>query len=97
MRILGFDWDDINRRKLRMHDLEPADIEDLFESGDPLAFRHPTDRRRYLALGFTPDGRFVIVVFEHDPPTRWVRVVTAYEPTDERWWQRYAKAKRTDR
>ncbi len=62
VRILGFDWDE-------------------------------TNRRRHIALGFVPDGRFVLVVFEHDPETRWVRVVTAYEPTQSGWWHRYAKAK----
>lgn len=93
MRILGFDWDRTNVRKLHAHDLEPDDVEELFESGEPYVFRHASRRRRHIALGFVPDGRFVLVVFEHDPETRWVRVVTAYEPADDRWWYRYARAK----
>jgi hypothetical protein len=46
-----------------------------------------------IALGFVPDDRFVLVVFQYDEATCWVRVVTAYEPTSNRWWKIYAKAK----
>jgi predicted component of type VI protein secretion system len=49
-----------------------------------------------VALGFAPEGRFVLVVFEYDEETRWIRVVTAYEPTDSSWWKKYAKAKGLD-
>lgn len=91
MQILGFDWDATNRRKLELHDLGPGDMEELFESGSPHVFRR--DQIRHLALGFVPDGRFVLVVFEYDQETLWVRVVTAYEPTNTGWWKRYAKAK----
>ena len=93
MRILGFDWDEHNRRKLDDHELDPESVEELFETGDPLVIRHPSVAGRFLALGFVPDGRFVLVVFERDQETRWVRVVTAYEPSSSRWWQEYEKAK----
>ena len=97
MRIAGFDWDRTNVGKLAAHDLEPDDVEWLFEWGDPDIFDHPTRRGRLVALGFVPDERFVLVVFEHDEETRWIRVVTAYEAEHERWWQIYAKAKKLDR
>jgi uncharacterized DUF497 family protein len=93
VRILGFDWDETNRRKLAAHELDPDDVEWLFDSGDPDVFDHPKDARRYIALGFVPDERFVLVVFEHDPETQWVRVVTAYEAEHEKWWEIYRKAK----
>ena len=96
MRILGFQWDAINREKLAAHDLEPDDVEWLFELGDPDIFDHPTHRGRFIALGFVPDDRFVLVSFEYDKKTRWVRVVTAYEAEHERWWKIYAKAKKLD-
>ena len=96
MRILGFDWDAINRKKVESHDLETDDVEALFESGEPWVFRHTTDAGRTLALGFVPDGRFVLVVFEHDKTTRWARVVTAYEPTNPGWWKKYAGKKGLD-
>jgi uncharacterized DUF497 family protein len=93
VRILGFDWDEVNRRKVEAHDLEPDDVESLFEAGDPDVFDHPKRKGRHVALGFVPDGRFVLVVFEYERETRWIRVVTAYEAENERWWEIYAKAK----
>ena len=93
MRILGFDWDETNRRKVEEHELDADDVEALFESGDPYVFRHSFDSGRRIALGLVPDGRFVLVVFEYDHSIRWVRVVTAYEPTSTQWWKKYATAK----
>ena len=91
MRIRGFDWDETNRRKTEEHDLDPESVEGLFAGNDLVVVRHPSKRERYLALGFVPDGRFVVVVFDYDPETHWVRVVTAYEPTSPRWWQQYTR------
>jgi uncharacterized DUF497 family protein len=93
MVILGFDWDETNRRKLELHDLAAEDVEDLFELGRPYIFKHPKNPSRHVALGFVPDERFVLVVCEYDKQTRWVRVVTAYEPSSEEWWKTYSKAK----
>ena len=93
MLVLGFDWDKKNQAKLQLHDLEPDDVEFLFEDGDPVYLEHPTDRRRHIALGFVPDERFVLVVLEYNRTTRWVRVVTAYEPTSQVWWKCYARSK----
>jgi len=96
VRILGFEWDEVNRDKLAAHDLEADDVQWLFELGDPDIFDHPTHRGRRIALGFVPDDRFVLVSFEYDKKTRWVRVVTAHEAKHERWWEIYAKAKKLD-
>ena len=93
MRVLGFDWDERNLRKLERHDLDPDSVEEIFAGPDLVVLRHPSKEGRYFALGFAPDGRFVLAVFEHDRETRWVRVVTAYEPTNPRWWNEYAKLK----
>jgi hypothetical protein len=71
--LLGFDWDATNRRTLAGHELEPDDVEWLFEEGDPDVFEHPARRGRFVALGFIPDRRFALVVFEYDAETRWVR------------------------
>ena len=97
MRILGFDWDETNRAKVELHDLDPESIEDLFECGAPWFLRHPTVRGRFLALGFVPDERFTLVVFDYDPTTRWVRVVTAYEPTSPKWWKEYEERAKAGR
>ncbi len=93
MRIAGFVWDETNRFKLELHGLEPDDVEWLFVDGDPHVFDHPTRKERLMALGFVPDERFVVVVFEYEKKSRQVRVVTAYEAEHERWWKIYAKAK----
>lgn len=97
MRIQGFDWDETNRRKIEHHDLDPDSVEELFAETDCVVIAHPSKRERYLALGFVPDGRFVVVVFDHDSETQWVRVVTAYEPTSPRWWRQYTRLVRTRR
>ena len=89
MKYLGFEWDDQNAGKVAGHDLAPRDVEDLFDQGQPVFMRLPGCRDRNIALGFTPDGRFVLVVFVYDKEARWVRVVTAYEAEHERWWQIY--------
>src|SRR5476651_2274354 len=93
MLIRGFDWDEVNVEKLKLHDLQPDDVEWLFEYGDSEILRHPDKQNRWIGLGFAPDERFILVPFEYDKKTRWVRVVTAYEPTSDRWWKTYAKSK----
>ena len=92
--IVGFVWDSINTEKIDAHRLEPEDIEGLFDEA-PVVFQHPGHPQRWLALGFVPepDDRFVLVSFDIDEETSWARVVTAFEPTNEKWWRIYAKAK----
>lgn len=89
--ILGFDWDDINIAKVRRHDLEPDDVEEVFS--DAVILDHPEHPRRLLALGHVPDGRFVLVPFEYADDLHWVRVVTAYEAAHQRYWKLYEGAK----
>ncbi|OGQ88487.1 MAG: hypothetical protein A2289_08920 [Deltaproteobacteria bacterium RIFOXYA12_FULL_58_15] len=91
--IGGFVWDSINTEKIDDHGLEREDIEGLFDEA-PVVFQHPKYPQRWMALGFVPepDDRFLLVSFEIND-TSWVRVVTAFEPTNEKWWRIYAKAK----
>ncbi len=93
--VKSFVWDETNRQKLRDHDLDEIDIEWTFwgEKLPPHIFRHPKVPDRWIALGFTLDGSFVLIVFEHKTDDRSIRVVTAYRPTNERWWRLYAQAK----
>ena len=93
MRIDGYVWDRINREKVELHGLEPDEVEDLFEDGSPYFIPNPPPENRHIALGFLPDSRFALVVFEYDASIRFVRVVTAYEPTSEKWWRTYAQEK----
>lgn len=96
MHILGFDWDSVNTAKLAVHGLTPQDIEELFDQS-PVFIRHSELKHRRIALGFLPepDDRFVLVSFELNEETYWARVVTAFEPTNQKWWRTYAKAKRS--
>lgn len=91
--IGGFDWDETNVGKLAVHGLKPNDVEDFFDFCEPVVFQHPKHRERWLALGVLADERFILVSFELDEETRWARVVTAFEPTGEKWWKSYAKSK----
>ena len=94
MRIQGFDWDETNLEKLALHELTAEDVEYLFEDGDPYEFRHPTRAVRWISLGFVPDDRFVLVVFEYDADTQWARVVTAFESDSEWYWRLYEENKK---
>ena len=89
MRVSTFEWDLTNVEKLEDHDLGPDDVEHLFAFGDPVFRRHARIPGRFIALGFVPDARFVLVVFTHNKKRRAVRIVTAYEPTDPSWRMRY--------
>lgn len=89
MRISLVEWDRKSVRKIEGHDLDPEDVESLFEIGEPIYLRHPKVPGRYISLGFVPDGRFVLVVFAYNRRRRAARVVTAYEPTDPSWRIRY--------
>ena len=60
---------------------------------DSTAFvQHDRIDGRLIALGFLLDGRMVVSPFEYDVDLRWVRVVTPYEPTADRWWTEYERA-----
>ena len=50
MRILGFDWNEINAQTVEHHGLGAEDIEELF-AGKPVVFRHPEKPYRWIALG----------------------------------------------
>jgi len=89
VRVSTFDWEKQNIEKVEAHDLGPDDVEFLFAFGDPVFRRHATIPGRFIALGFVPDGRFVLVVFAYNRKHKAVRVVTAYEPTDPSWRRRY--------
>jgi len=92
--IDGFIWDRVNTEKIAEHGLEEQDVEGVFAES-PVVFQHPEHPHRWLALGFppAPDDRFLLVSFELEGETGWARVVTAFEPTNEKWWRIYEKAK----
>ena len=61
----GFDWDQENEEKYRKHGLTLDEIESIFESKVHVSahYRHATSEDRYQAVGITPAGRYVFLVF----------------------------------
>jgi uncharacterized DUF497 family protein len=61
----GFDWDDGNRGKCQKHGVPIAEIEALFASSVVLLpeVAHSVDEQRFRAIGRTPRGRHIFVVF----------------------------------
>jgi uncharacterized DUF497 family protein len=81
MEIWSFFWDDEqdpegNIEHIAEHDLTVEDVEHVL--------KYPTEEGTSkssglpAAWGFTPDGRFIIVVYE-EVAEKTVRVITAYE------------------
>ena len=63
--VSGFSWDDGNRDQCQKHGVSVAEVEALFES-DIMLFpdvAHSGQEGRVIAVGTTPDGRNVLVVF----------------------------------
>jgi uncharacterized DUF497 family protein len=93
VRVSHFDWDAGNVSKLEAHDLSPEEVELLFIDGDPVSRRHSRIRSSVIALGFVPDGRFILVVFSYSKRRKAIRVITAYEPTEPAWRIQYEALK----
>lgn len=65
-QLVGFDWDEGNRGKCEKHGVSVAEIEDLFVR-NALAVRpdpaHSATEVRFQAIGLTPAGRHVLIVY----------------------------------
>lgn len=80
-RIVGFDWDDGNRRKSAdKHAVGPSEAEESFFN-DPLLIvedaRHSQAEPRYHALGKTNLGRSLHVTFTLRAGITLIRVISA--------------------
>jgi uncharacterized DUF497 family protein len=80
-RIVGFDWNDGNRRKSsHKHAVSPSEAEEVF-FGDPLLIvedmRHGQAEPRYHALGKTVAGRRLHVTFTLRAEATLIRVISA--------------------
>jgi len=66
IRVLGFDWDKGNRDKCRKHGLDLLEIEAFFKQESVYitpAPNHSEKETRYLAAGWSPNGKPMLVVF----------------------------------
>ncbi len=78
MKINGFEWDSANIEHITRHGVEWEEAEEVLKSSP--WFRRARDGR-YLAVGQTETGRYLVIVFEFNPGTK-ARVVTA-RPANE--------------
>ncbi|CAI2717055.1 BrnT family toxin [Nitrospina watsonii] len=66
LTVLGFDWDTGNRNKCRKHGLDLLEIEGFFKQ-EALYVAPALDpsqqETRYLAVGRSPNGKPMLVVF----------------------------------
>ena len=72
MAALDFEWDDDNIEHIARHHVEIDEAEAVFENR-PLITR--IEERKYLAIGHTDEGRYLVVVFVRKPGR--TRVITA--------------------
>lgn len=80
-QIVGFDWDEGNRRKsVDKHDVTQAEAEQLFFN-EPLIVApdagHSADETRYHALGRTDTDRLLHVTFTLRERDSLIRVISA--------------------
>jgi len=65
LRVAGFEWDDGNRDRCQKHGVSRRAVESLFHwpfavFPDPA---HSGKEERFKAIGWTDDGRAVLIVF----------------------------------
>jgi uncharacterized DUF497 family protein len=93
-RIVGFEWDDGNRRKSAdKHDVSPAEAEQVFLNTPLLLLRdteHSTIEPRFHAYGKTHAGRLLQVAFTLRHDETMLRVISA-RPMSAKERIRYAK------
>jgi len=71
-RIESFEWDQRNLHKPLRHGVTPGEAEEVFYNRP---FFKKTREDRYLALGVTDAGRYLVVVFTYRAGV--VRIITA--------------------
>ena len=64
-RLAGFDWDTANLGKCGKHGVSPQEIEALLNGTPHVALdgKHSAQEKRFMAMGRTPAGRYVFIVF----------------------------------
>jgi uncharacterized DUF497 family protein len=76
MRIAAFEWDDGNLSHIARHRVDADEVEEAFLGRQHL---YRTKEGRYLLLGRSGTGRFLLVVFQWQGGV--VRAITARDMT----------------
>lgn len=94
-RVVGFEWDDGNRRKsVDKHGVSQAEAEGMFFDDALLVVedtRHSTAEPRFHALGRTPGSRRIHVTFTLRAGGTLIRVISARD-MHRKEWSRYGQA-----
>ncbi|MBN8962225.1 MAG: BrnT family toxin [Rhizobiales bacterium] len=93
-RIVGFEWDDGNRRKSAdKHDVSPAEAEQVFLNKPLLLLddtEHSATEQRFHAYGKTHTGRLLQIAFTLRQDATMLRVISA-RPMSAKERARYGK------
>jgi uncharacterized DUF497 family protein len=83
VRIDELLWDDWNEDHIAMHGIDPAEVEDVvFDASSRVLRTRGAEQRRYVVLGLTQAGRYLLVVLELMGKAR-AYPVTARDMTDD--------------
>lgn len=66
-KVHKFDWDEANFHKCQKHGVSITEIEFVFANA-PKVFpdlKHSETESRYLAIGTSEDGRFILIAFTY--------------------------------
>lgn len=80
--VVGFDWDDGNRKKCLKHGVTVEEIEGAFRGGTLHAFpdpAHSANETRYLGIGLSASDRHVLVAYTYREieKQRFIRPISA--------------------
>lgn len=89
MNLPDFEWDDANINHIGRHNVVTAEVEEIFESRPYIAGGRDG---RYLVLGKTAAGRYLLCVIERSLRSEAFRVVTARDM--ENWERKLYTRKR---
>lgn len=76
MIVTSFDWNDANIDHIARHRVTPDEAEEVFQ--DRFIVRRSREGR-YVALGRSEAGRYLMCVFEKRGPPGCLRIITALD------------------
>jgi uncharacterized DUF497 family protein len=74
MIVLAFEWDEANAEHIARHNVAMDEAEEIFDSKNYL---FKTRSNRYIVLGRSSYGRYLMCVFEKGKERSSIRIITA--------------------